>query len=294
LIREGSLRIAFVTSIHADFDARVWKYASMMARRGDTVHLVCPWQVRDGTVRDGVTLHTFPRAQSRAVRPLWIPWHLAGKLRSLVSSVDLVHFHDIDILPYMAALSIFKPVVYDVHENYPDEMLSREWIPRILRRPLYHLVRFAQAALSRLIHNAVFVIPEIEYHFPKGALRTAIIRNYASLELLKDVAPDYLMRPHGVIFTGGQYINNGTLLYLDIAERCKSVIPEVPFYMIDRFGSTGFRNQVLELIKERGLSNIELLQNVKPPSTYACGCNCETRAKSRLRVSTWTERTESV
>lgn len=257
------MRIAYVTSIHKDFDARVWKYAVMMARRGHSVHLVCPWDVSDGSVREGVTLHTFPRARSRAARPFVIPWHLARKLRSLLPLVDLVHFHDIDILPYMAVLGIFKPVVYDVHENYPDEMLVRQWIPRPLRRPLYHCVRFVQAALSRLVHNAIYVIPEIEQHFPKGVLRTEIIRNYATLDLLDQVSDDYRSRPDTVLFLGSNYEGNGTFLFLEIAARFKERRPNLRFLMIDRWAPST-RDRTLALIEERGLTNITILPNIPP------------------------------
>jgi glycosyltransferase involved in cell wall biosynthesis len=258
------LRIAFVTSIHSDFDARVWKYAVMMARRGHTVHLVCPWKVSDGAVREGVTLHTFPRARSRAVRPFVIPWHLVRKLRPLLPSVDLVHFHDIDILPYMAALGIFKPVVYDVHENYPDDMLVRLWIPRPLRHPLYHCVRFVQAALSRLVHNAIFVIPEIEKHFPKSVLRIEVIRNYATLDLLEQVSNDYRSRPDTVVFLGSNYEGNGTFLFLEIAARLKERHPNVRFLMIDRWAHPSTRDRALALIEERGLTNITIVPNIPP------------------------------
>jgi glycosyltransferase involved in cell wall biosynthesis len=257
------LRIAFVTSIHPDFDARVWKYTVMMARRGHTVHLVCPWKVSGGAVREGVTLHTFPRARSRAARPFVIPWHLARKLRPLLPSVDLVHFHDIDILPYMAALGIFKPVVYDVHENYPDEMLVRQWIPRSLRRPLYHCVRFVQAGLSRLVRNVIFVIPEIEKHFPKGVLRTEVIRNYATLDLLEYVSNDYRSRPDTVVFLGSNYEGNGTFLFLEIAARLKERHPNVRFLMIDRWDPS-IRDRALTFIKAHGLSNVSILPNILP------------------------------
>jgi glycosyltransferase involved in cell wall biosynthesis len=258
------LRIAFVTSIHPDFDARVWKYAVMMARRQHTVHLVCPWNVSDGEVREGVTLHTFHRTRSRAARPFLIPWRLARKLAPLVSSVDLVHFHDIDILPFMAALAVFKPVVYDVHENYPDEMLVRQWIPCPMRRPLYHSVRFVQAGLSRLVHNVIFVIPELGKHFPKGVLRTAVIRNYATLDLLEDASSDYLTRPDAVVFLGSNYEGNGTFLFLDIAARLKERRPSVRFLMIDRWAHPSTRDRVLALIEARRLTNVAIVPNLPP------------------------------
>jgi glycosyltransferase involved in cell wall biosynthesis len=253
-----------VTSIHPDFDARVWKYAVMMSRRGHKVHLICPWKVSDGAVREGVTLHTFPRARSRAARPFVIPWHLASKLRPLLPTVDLVHFHDIDILPYMAVLGIFKPVVYDVHENYPDDMLVRLWIPRPLRRPLYHFVRFVQAGLSRLVHNAIFVIPEIEKHFPKGVLRTEVIRNYATLDLLEHVSNDYRSRPDTVMFMGSNYEGNGTFLFIEIATSLKQRRPNVRLLMVNRWANPSTRDRVLALIEERGLTNITILPNIPP------------------------------
>jgi glycosyltransferase involved in cell wall biosynthesis len=236
----------------------------MMSRRGHTVHLVCPWDVVDGTVCEGVTLHTFPAARSRAARPFSIPWHLAHKLLPLLRSVDLVHFHDLDILPYMAALAMFKPVVYDVHENYPDEMLVKEWIPKLLRRPLYHGVRLAQSGLSRLVHNAIFVIPEIEKHFPKHVLRTAIIQNYATLDLLEDVSNDYRSRQDTVVFLGSNYEGNGTFLFLELAEFFKERRPNVRFLMVNRWAYDSIRERALTFIETRGLTNITIVPNVPP------------------------------
>lgn len=258
------LHIAFVTSIHPDFDARVWKYAVMLARRGHTVHLVCPWQVSEGEVREGVMLHPFPRARTRLARPVSIPWNLARKLWPLIRTIDLVHFHDIDILPYMAALALFKPVVYDVHENYPEEMLVRQWIPRPLRHLLYHSVRWVQAGLSLLIRNVVLVVPQQQKDFPISALRTAIIRNYASLDLLERVSPDFRSRRAAVVFIGTNYEANGTFLFLEIATRMLARRPDVQFVMIDRWADEPTRKRALALIRERDLKNVTIVPNVLP------------------------------
>jgi glycosyltransferase involved in cell wall biosynthesis len=66
------------------------------------------------------------------------------------------------------------------------------------------------------------------------------------------------------VFTGSQYENNGTLLYLKIAEICKGSIPEVPFYLTDRFGSQAFRELAMGIIRERQLTNVHFIPNVKP------------------------------
>lgn len=258
------MHIAYVTSIHPDFDARVWKYATTMVRRGHRVHLICPWNQKDGEMREGVQLHTFPRSRSRATRPLMIPYHILRQLSRLPKTVEVVHFHDLDILPLMAALSLVKPVVYDVHENYPDEMLARQWIPRPMRLPLYHIVRSGQAGLACLVHNTIFAIPEIERHFPKSLLRSEIIRNYATVDLLKQVSPDYHKRQASVVFTGTNYEGNGTLLFLEIAERFKSRNSQLRFMMTNRWADETISARALAFIEARGLTNVSILPNLPP------------------------------
>ncbi len=119
------IRIAIITSIHNDYDHRIWKYVISLSQKGHVVHLISPWKICSTDMNLGVKLHCFKRATSRWQRPWKIPFLMFRELIPLISNVDIIHFHDIDILPWMAAVSFFKPVVYDVHENYPDEMMDR-------------------------------------------------------------------------------------------------------------------------------------------------------------------------
>jgi len=246
-----------------------------MARRGHEVSLICPWNAKNGEVREGVTLRTFPRANSRMMRPFLIPWGLGKRLIPLLREAEIIHFHDLDILPLMAGLAPFKRVVYDVHENYPDEMLVRQWIPQPLRRPLYHGVCFVQAGLSRIVHNAVFVIPEIGKHFPDKVLRTTIVRNYATLDLLQVCSDDYLARRDTVVFTGSNYESNGTLLFLEIAARFKARHSHLDFLMTDRWSDSSIRERSLAFIRTHGLTNVTIAPNL-PPHRIMEYLNCAT------------------
>jgi glycosyltransferase involved in cell wall biosynthesis len=251
--RRRSLRILIVTSIHPDFDARIWKHARSLVAAGCQVQLICPWRVADGEQRDGVQLTVFPRVKQRLLRPVLIPLRLGPRLLSAVRNADIVHFHDIDLLPFMALVSIFRTVVYDVHENYPDEMLAREWIPRVLRKPLYHAVAFAESLLARIVRNCVLVVPAQDARFHAERLRLIHIRNYASRELLTSVRDDYFSRKNVIVFTGGHHTNNGSLLLLDIAARTRARNLDLTFLMTDRFSDEGFRRRFLGEIDRLGL-----------------------------------------
>lgn len=253
-----------VTSIHPDFDSRIWKHAKGLARSGYQVYFIGPWNVPLGTDYEGVHFFTFQRVAKRTLRPLLIPVRILRQLVPLLKRVQLIHFHDIDILPWMTLISFFKPVVYDVHENYPEEMMVRDWIPKRLRQVLRFAVYWVQLFCSMKIRNIVMVAPSYDSGFTSPYLRKIYFRNFATLDLLRDVAGNYMTRPAAVIFTGSQYLNNGTFLYLDIAELCQAQIPEVPFYMSDRFGTEVFRQQILDSIERRQLTNVKFIPNVKP------------------------------
>jgi glycosyltransferase involved in cell wall biosynthesis len=253
-VHTDALRVLIVTSIHPDFDARIWKHARSLVQAGYQVRLISPWRVTDREVRDGVELRPFHRVRRRLLRPILIPLRLGRQLLPAIRDADIVHFHDIDILPWMALLSMFRIVVYDVHENYPDEMLAREWIPRLLRKPLYHIVSAAEAILARMVRNCVLVVPAQDARFPPGRLRVVHIRNYATLDLLKTVRNDYLSRKDTVVFTGAHQRSNGSLLLLDIATRSVARGLDLQFVMTDRFDDESFRRRFLAEIDRLGLS----------------------------------------
>jgi glycosyltransferase involved in cell wall biosynthesis len=143
-------------------------------------------------------------------------------------------------------------------------MMVRDYIPNLVRHALRLAVYWGQFIFSMKIRNVVLVAPSYDSGFTNRHFRKMYFRNFATLELVEGVQDDYRSRPTAAIFTGSQYVNNGTLLYLDVAERCKDVIPEVKFYMTDRFGGSPFRQQVVDAIEKRKLNNVEFVPNVKP------------------------------
>lgn len=256
--------IAIVTSIHPDFDARIWKHAKAMAALGWNVELVAPWMVRDERIPPNVRLHPFRRVSSRPARPVLVPARIAAKLLPIVSRCDIVHFHDIDILPWMSALSLLKRVVYDVHEDYPEEMMVREWVPNALRRPFARMLEVGQRIFAWPIRNIVLTQPELDREFAGSRYRKVLIYNYASLELAEGAADDYMSRAPTVAFIGSQHANNGSELLIEIAARVARVRPQVRFIASDRFATPQIREAAIARMRELGATNITLIPNVRP------------------------------
>jgi glycosyltransferase involved in cell wall biosynthesis len=151
-----------------------------------------------------------------------------------------------------------------MHENYPDEMRNKYWIPKPLRAPLSWLVKWGQIALILMVRNVVLVVPSQQASLPRRYVRRVVIFNYASRRLLAETRDDYEHRSDAVIFTGGQYESNGSLLLLEIAEHVRQVCPGVRFLVADRF-SGNQRERYLEQLQRRRLQEtVELLPQVPP------------------------------
>jgi glycosyltransferase involved in cell wall biosynthesis len=171
--------------------------------------------------------------------------------------LDIIQFHDLGLLPWMTVISLFKNVIYDVEENYPEEMLNKTYIWKPLRRGVAFLVRWGQLACATIIRNVVLCTKTQEADLFGRRLRKAFVMNYASLELSEKANHDYFSRPAAVILTGSQYVDNGSLLYLEIASLVHEQCPKVVFYGVDLFsGEMKFRPQVLKQVKERGLEGV--------------------------------------
>ena len=133
-------RICIITSIHPDYDPRVYKHCRSMADLGHAVTLIAPWSPAgmDGRIR----FRPFPRSPGTLgrLRNARHIWRLAAQ-----TPAELYHFHDLDLCPIMALFALVRraKVVYDVHENYPLEMLKKIVSKNILKIPLLPAMAFA-------------------------------------------------------------------------------------------------------------------------------------------------------
>ncbi len=261
--------ICIATSIHPDYDARVFRHARSMAEMGYEVDLVCPWEPGLFPLPPGLRIVPFRRVARRFLRPFLIPARMLPLL--VARPYRLYHFHDLDILPMFAALKLVlrRPVVYDCHENYAEEMLYRSYrgLPGWVRPILAFAVRWTERLAAGAIRDVVTVVPKQLESFPPSWFRTITVRNFAERALEAGRSDDRSTRPPACISIASQYVNNGALFVLDVAREVVERRPGVRFYSVDRFGTdVALRARVLESARSPELSGrFALLPNVAPP-----------------------------
>lgn len=178
-----------------------------------------------------------------------------------------IHFHDFDLT--LAALFVrltsWQRVIYDVHENYAEEVMVRGYIPAALRVPLAHVVNGIEWVACRVIRRFVVVVPvQVERFRRWGCPEIVLVRNFAARSFAPADPVEHLSgAAHGyVINIGGQTLNTGAMLLLDAAIKLNGSHPEIEVCGIDRFeGSPGLRDRVVGEMRARA-QNYRLLPRV--------------------------------
>jgi glycosyltransferase involved in cell wall biosynthesis len=116
---------------------------------------------------------------------------------------DIYHFHDPELIPVGILLRLLgKRVIYDVHEDIPRQMMSKYWIPKVLRRIPWLLACCAERIVPRIFNRIVVAEPSVERNFP--ACKTTLIQNYPILSEVRSVAcKPYRERGELFIYVGG-------------------------------------------------------------------------------------------
>ncbi len=191
------MKACLLSSIHPCFDVRIFqKEARSLCQGGYEVTLVAVADFQEQTV-DGIRVVGLPKPRRRVLRILnW--WRI---LRiALQEKADIYHFHDPDLLlPAVLVKTLTRrPIVYDVHENYPQDILTKEWIPAALRRIISVAFRLFEDGMVRLMDGVVVVNQHLVERF-EGKSQVVIARNYSRLEpFLAGEAPTERTKPYFV------------------------------------------------------------------------------------------------
>ena len=215
-------KVVHLASVQRPFETRVFmKECRSLAKAGYNVSLVA--QAETGGVYEGVTLTPIrpcANRRERMTRGIWDILATALKMRA-----DLYHFHSPELMPVGILLKILTParVVYDAHENHPDKITGKAWIPKHARKP-------AAMAVGGLEQLTVFFIDAIvtslgsrlAARFP--ANKTVVVENFA----LEDMADYFDQSPRSfegnkkLVYSGGLRDHIGSLQIVQAMEHVKT------------------------------------------------------------------------
>lgn len=177
---DTSLSIAHMTSVHSRDDVRIYhKECCALARRGYSVRLL----VADGngdSRAGGCTIIDVGRRRTRAIRFLVTTWRILGA--ALRESASAYHIHDPELLAVGYFLRLRrKTVIYDAHEDLPRAVLSKEWIPRVLRVPMSIVCEAVEDWLATRMSAVVAATPAIQRRFGRLMPHVTLVANYPRL-----------------------------------------------------------------------------------------------------------------
>ena len=234
---QGMTKVCHLSSAHCGLDVRIFhKECVSLAAAGFDTHLVinATAQDVDKAAAKGVTLHPLapPSGRlSRIFKQAWQCYRLGKQL-----DADIYHFHDAELIPYGMLLSLAgKKVIYDVHEDLPRDILTKDWIPLWARRMVAGAAGVLEHVGARRFFSVVTATPFIAGRFQRFN-RTAIdINNYP--------LPDELTP------TGGACTRKLQICYVGGITRIRGLqpivealplVPEVRLVLCGRFSEPDF------------------------------------------------------
>ncbi len=169
--------ICHLSSVHIRTDVRVfYKQCVSLQQAGFKVHLV----VADGKRHewnDKIIIHDIGGFSSRKRRFLIAPFKILR--RALNISADAYQIHDPELIPMAILLKMIsrKPVVYDIHESYPEMFLHKEYLSTLQGK----LISFAIKAIERFAVKALDQAIAATQHIAEQFKDVPVVHNYPIL-----------------------------------------------------------------------------------------------------------------
>lgn len=171
--------IVHVTTVHKRNDIRIFqKELRSLAREFGNISLVVNDGFGDSTAEGIRIIDLNIRSRSRLGRFVKPFFRLVKLVRGM--KPDIVHFHDPELIPFGLVMSVLGyTLVYDAHEDVPEDILGKPWIPMILRRiTAFVFSRFERFSV-RFFKAVIFVI---ESQLPRlGFKKNIVLHNFPIL-----------------------------------------------------------------------------------------------------------------
>ena len=249
-------KVCILTTVHPPFDTRIFhKEAKTLVQAGYDVTLIA--QHDKNEVVDGVKIIALPKPRNRFTRIFGLTWR-ALRL-ALRQHADIYHFHDPELLPWGWLLQKIshKPVIYDVHEYYADSILTKEWIPTLLRKLISKVVDKAEKMVAKRLAGVITVNQDMEDLFKKVNRNAVTLHNYPSRSFVERFNGKPRADTFSVIYIGGVSRDRGYQVMVNAMQIVKNKEPRARCIIVGPVDKTGLPENFLanekDLLQKSGI-----------------------------------------
>jgi len=176
------------------------------------------------------------------------------KMRELDCSI--LHFHDVELiyLGIKAKRKLGVKVVYDVHEDYRLQMLSKHYLKKVIRKPLSRYIASLETKADKMF-DAIVTADNFVFKYFENKNKI-ILYNFPKLNAINktnQISDISLRKDFDIIFPGSMSIFTCNMM-IDITKRCHERGYKIKCAMISPFHFQGGKDEVYNLIKK---SNID-------------------------------------
>lgn len=177
-----AIKVCHVTSMHPVFDTRIFIKECGSLQKKYEVYLVASNvenQIKDGIHIIGVSMPPHGIRKMLTTKPII---DAAMKV-----DADVYHFHD----PELMAVGVKfkkkgKKIIFDYHENYAEYLLTKEWVPRLLRKPFSKFFLLFEKRYLSKYNYVITVTPHILERLLTYNKNTVQITNYPIYQDIED------------------------------------------------------------------------------------------------------------
>jgi glycosyltransferase involved in cell wall biosynthesis len=260
-------KVCILSCVHSALDNRVfYREARSLHKGGYEVTLIA---IHDKSeVRDGIRIVGLPKI-SRWKRPIyWL------KLLNLAkrTKADIYHFHDPELLLISPILKLItkKPIIYDIHEAYPDFIKVKDYLPVWVRYPIAWIFKWIEPLLGRFQNGLIFSDNEIALAFNSISIPKLTLYNFPSLEFIENArwdTKDLEKREPIILYLGGLERNRGTRLMVEAFESVLQKKSDARLLLVGHFMPPELQSEVEEDIKIRNIQNAVTIMGRVPFDT---------------------------
>ena len=212
-------KVVHMTSAHGAFDDRIFhKEVKSLANTGYKVALIAPHDKKESI--GNIEIVPIRKAKNRFERMTIST--LKVLYLALKEKADIYHFHDPELIPtgFIIKFLTGRKVIYDVHEDYKQKMLSYEWINKRYRKFVSIILDMLEKKFSTYFDYVITADSYVQSRFRRR--KVEIIANYPPLSFSAGLECTRNNTTFKLIYVGGISEDRGIVMIIESLKYLKN------------------------------------------------------------------------